>query len=382
MPSISYREHVSSASRVPSTSRERLTSPIRAPSIAQDPEEELSWRELYQKQQEAFELKDDINKRERRKLQAELTRLQSELLVERSKSKQLELALETAKVTRNGSRSRDTSKDTARNPSYSSDDSLRKLSDSIGFTASPSAPLPPSTTNGNYRLSSISEVAGESSPKVLQWMDQQARGGSIFAQAAHLAIGGDGSNNVSPNANSTPRAVDTDDPRSPPSSTAIMSPPPSKNRAYAGHTPLKAEAMSVSSTPGGQDTPTARNTHRNAEAPVPLEIDPVHDVHEDPALTGPLGLPTNPENGGDVIINALDEKLQDAAQFPGHSRPTVLQGTISEDGDGSEAHAEDPPTPLATSAEEAAAVDAGPKLKVKRSMNFGAPIGALPGKPF
>ena len=186
---------------------------------------------------------------------------------------------------------------------------------------------------------------------------------------------------VSPRADLTPRFEDAEGPRSPPTSTAILSPPPAKNTAYAGHTPLKAEAMSVNSTPGGQDTPTVRNTHQNAEAPVPADDDPVHDVMEDRALTGPLGLPNNPENGGGTFISALDEKLQDALQFPGHSRPTVLQGTVSEDGEGSEAPPEHPPEPLDPETEEAT-VDAGPKLKIKRSMNFGAPIGALPDKPF
>lgn len=136
--------------------------------------------------------------------------------------------------------------------------------------------------------------------------------------------------------------------------------------------------MSVSSTPGEQDTPTARNTHQNAEAPIPPDDDPVYDVAEDHALTGPLALPTNPENGGGIIISALEEKLQDAMEFPGHSKPTVLQGTVSEDGDESEAPSADP----SSGAEVAVVDDAGPKLKMKRSMNFGAPIGALPGKSF
>ena len=186
---------------------------------------------------------------------------------------------------------------------------------------------------------------------------------------------------ASPDTNLTPRAEDSEDPRSPPTSTAILSPPPAKNTAYAGHTPLKPEALSVSSTPGEQDTPTARNTHQNAEAPIPSDNDPIHDVDDDRALTGPLGLPTNPENAGGVIISALNEKLQDAAESPDHSKPTVLQGTISEDGDGSEAPLEGTPPSLEPEAEDTV-VDAGPKLKLKRSMNFGAPIGALPGKPF
>ncbi|KAL9076846.1 MAG: hypothetical protein Q9157_003549 [Trypethelium eluteriae] len=378
MPSISRREQVRSASRVPSTSRERLTSPIRTPSIAyQDPQDDLSWRELYQKQQEAFELKEEINRKERKKLQAELARLESELIIERSKSKQLELALETATLARNGSRSRDTSRDASRSNGYGNEDGMRTLSDPAAMTAPALSQVPPALLNGNHRLSSITEVADEHTPKTLQWLDQQARGGAF----AHVALSVDGNNDVSPRADCTPRADDSEGPRSPPTSTAILSPPPPKNRAYAGHTPLKPEAMSVSNTPGGQDTPTVRNTHQNAEALVPSENDPVHDVMEDRALTGPLGLPNNPENGGAIIINALEEKLQDAVQFPSHSRPTVLQGTISEDGDTSEAPANDQPLPLKTDA-QGTGVDAGPKLKIKRSLNFGAPIGAMPAKPF
>ncbi|KAL9097415.1 MAG: hypothetical protein Q9165_000311 [Trypethelium subeluteriae] len=378
LPAISRREQVRSASRVPSTSRERLTSPIRTPSIAhQDPQEDLSWRELYLKQQEAFELREEINRRERRKLLAEVTRLESDLIVERSKSKQLELALETATSTRNVSRSRDTSRDASRSNGYGNDDGMRTLSDSTGTTAPALSQAPTALLNGNHRLSSISEVADEHTPKTLQWLDQQVRGGAF----AHVALNINGNNDVSPRAGCTPRADDSEGPRSPPTSTAILSPPPPKNRAYAGHTPLQPEALSVSNTPGGQDTPTMRNTHQNAEAPVPPEDDPVHDVMEDRALTGPLGLPTNPENGGAMIISALEEKLQDAVQFPGHSRPTVLQGTVSEDGDGCEAPADDRPSPFNPKT-QSTGVDAGPKLKVKRSLNFGAPIGALPAKPF
>ena len=189
MYGISCREQVRSASRVPSTSRERLTSPIRAPSLIQDSEEEPSWRELYQKQQDAFELKEEINRRERKKLQTEVAKLESELLVERSKSKQLELALETATIIRNGSRSRDTSRDAARNSSYSSENGMRHPAESVG-PASALTQAPP-TMNGNHRLSSISEVVGEHTPKTLQWVDQQARGGA-FAHAPHLIIGSDG----------------------------------------------------------------------------------------------------------------------------------------------------------------------------------------------
>ena len=193
LPGISYREQVRSASRVPSTSRERLTSPIRAPSISQDTEDDSSWRELYHMQQEAFELKDDINKRERKKLQAGIARLESELLIERSKSKRLELALETASRARNGSRSRDTSRDIPRNSSYGSEDGVRRSSDStVGSTASTLPQAPPTMLNGNHRLSSISEVAGEYTPKTLQWVDQQTRGG-FLAQAPHVTISVDGS---------------------------------------------------------------------------------------------------------------------------------------------------------------------------------------------
>ena len=191
MPNISHREQIPSASRVPSTSRERLTSPIRVSSIAQDPDEELSWQELYHKQQEAFELKDDISRRERKKLQAELVRLQSELMMERSKSKQLELALETARMTRNGTRSRDTSRDRTSISSFNGEDGVRKLSDSLALAAPAALQAPLPKMNGNSRLSSISEVAGENSPKTLQWIDQQARGG-IFGHAPHITFGGDG----------------------------------------------------------------------------------------------------------------------------------------------------------------------------------------------
>lgn len=191
MHGISHREQVRSASRVPSISRERLTSPIRASSMTQDPEEELGWRELYHKQQDAFELKEEINRRERKKLQAEIARLESELLIERSKSKQLELALETATLTRNSSRSRETSRDTPRANGYSNENGVRKPSDSMGLPTSAVSQAPPTAMNGNHRLSSISEVAGEHTPKTLQWVDQQAQGGA-FAQVPHLFIGGDG----------------------------------------------------------------------------------------------------------------------------------------------------------------------------------------------
>ncbi|KAI9700142.1 MAG: hypothetical protein M1820_006924 [Bogoriella megaspora] len=366
MPGVTFREQVRSASRVPSTSRERLTSPIRAPSETQDAEEDIKWRELFMKQEEAFELREDINRRERKKLQAQVSRLESELMVEKSRSKQLELALETANAARSRSRSRDSS----RLPSYADENlvSGRKASDSLTPNF---GQLSSGSSTSLNRLSSISEVVGEQTPKTLQWLDQQSRGGAALAQAPHLVQSAGGPSDASPFNTSTPRAEQVEGPRSPPSTTAILSPPPSKNRAHAGHTPLKPEALSVASTPG-QDTPTARNTQQNLEAPIPEP-----DVAGDRPLSGQLALPNQPEAGGEQFLHALDSKLQDAIE--GHGRPTVLQGVPSEDG-GSEAMIEEREPLPSTEEDESATLDAGPRLKIKRSLNFGAPIGALPGK--
>jgi hypothetical protein len=180
----------------------------------------------------------------------------------------------------------------------------------------------------------------------------------------------------------TPKALEPEGPMSPPTSTNILSPPPPKNRAYAGHTPLKAEALSAATTPG-QDTPTARNTAQNVEASASQDDSSIKDLPDDPVLRGPLSLSNTPEHG-EQMLQALEDKLRDAAEFPGHSRPTVLQGVVSEDGDASETNGEGAPeqSSLEEPPADGSTLDAGPILKVRRSMNFGAPIGALPGKQF
>ena len=143
------------------------------------------------------------------------------------------------------------------------------------------------------------------------------------------------------------------------------------------------------------------NEHAN-DTPTPkaLPLDPaltettnIVQPVEDMPLKGSLGLAAKPESALHVLYT-LDEKLQDVKDNPEQLTPAVLTGeqTVAastneyENGEKrqEENQEENEKEPVQV-AEPALAnppnvyeqVVDGPKLKVKRSMNFGAPLGSL-----
>ena len=113
------------------------------------------------------------------------------------------------------------------------------------------------------------------------------------------------------------------------------------------------------------------------------------DAQEDMPLKGPLGLGAEPESTPD-ILHTLDEKLQDVKDHPEQLTPAVLVGEQTVTNSKLSGNFKDEPpsssTVLQLATEKSTAtsdtnvyeqVVDGPKLRVKRSMNFGAPLGSL-----
>ena len=128
---------------------------------------------------------------------------------------------------------------------------------------------------------------------------------------------------------------------------------------------------------------------KKAQHPMLLEKTNDTDTHGDVPLKGPLGLGANPESTLD-ILHTLDEKLQDVKDNPEQLTPAVLVGEKVAKNDKLTDRSENDPVsylqfPMDTSVSTTDAsqtkifeqVVDGPKLRVKRSMNFGAPLGTL-----
>ena len=113
---------------------------------------------------------------------------------------------------------------------------------------------------------------------------------------------------------------------------------------------------------------------------------------DDIPLKGPLGLGAEPESTPD-FLHKLDEKLQDVKDNPEQLTPAVLVGEqIITNGKLSGNVQDEQPSsslisqmPIEKSASASGTTQSkvyeqvvdGPKLRIKRSMNFGAPLGSL-----
>jgi hypothetical protein len=172
----------------------------------------------------------------------------------------------------------------------------------------------------------------------------------------------------------------------PPSTVNVLSPPPENYLRHAGHTPglLTGDPSVLMNILSPRDDSTPKQL-------VPIRPHMHHheaahheETKEDRSLKGPLGLGTKPENTLDVL-QKLDEKLQDVKDHPEQLKPAVLK-TIAHADEGTEN--EDPADKKAEknkrwsphkSAGDAfdAGIPDGPRLKLKQSLNFGAPLGSL-----
>lgn len=179
-------------------------------------------------------------------------------------------------------------------------------------------------------------------------------------------------------------------PVSPPSTAKALSPPPPSHRALAGHTPLKAPRAPTPplqnfTMDGIEDTPTRNNTHLNAF------LTRSNDEEEDKELRGPLSMPELPNKPDETnfTLEALSKRLEQVAQSPDESRPTIFAqpspGMISPAELNNEAAKDDASHHAALEAISPSAMPEPPrevngiKLKKKASTNFGAPFGQLGG---
>lgn len=113
-------------------------------------------------------------------------------------------------------------------------------------------------------------------------------------------------------------------PYSPAASTVALSPPPPEYVQHAGHTPRPADLLPAEDC--GHDTPTRLGTEHNAGFGGNDDYDD-YDHDEDPALKGPLILPTDPGDGMFPIF--LSSIFSFFAQFLFHRiRPIFLRPNL------------------------------------------------------
>ncbi|KAL1649933.1 hypothetical protein SLS58_001309 [Diplodia intermedia] len=178
-----------------------------------------------------------------------------------------------------------------------------------------------------------------------------------------------------------------EEPPSPMSTVAHLSPPPEAYRRHAGHTP-GAGSFSLEHTPGDKTPkaippPTVPVEDEVAVQSESSAASEASEEDEDPAMQEPLFLPPRPEASS--MLDALQEKLEMISEHPEDQRPAVLQGAPPSDTSESEL---DPLDNAASLPADPAEDEEGPgsaepqvpgiRLKTKRSYNFGAPIGEMP----
>lgn len=166
-------------------------------------------------------------------------------------------------------------------------------------------------------------------------------------------------------------------------------PPDDPYTRHAGHTPLaRRYALDNDGAASDPTTPTQPDVDRPPEPPasvrIPSErsdsyfsgIAPVTDPTEDDvALTGQLGL-TNDDPQDKQFLESLDSKLSQAAESDDHA-PAAVAGA-------SEAPSQGDGTRQVTQKDLGfEQPEEEPRLKIKRSMNFGSAFGDRnPGKDF
>ncbi|KAK8214281.1 hypothetical protein HDK77DRAFT_479606 [Phyllosticta capitalensis] len=175
-----------------------------------------------------------------------------------------------------------------------------------------------------------------------------------------------------------------EDPPSPATTAANLSPAPESYRRHAGHTPGKTGSFSSFQTPGDKTPRPLDLGPPPAEDQTAIQTDGSEDG-DDLSLQEPLYLPPNPERSdSSFMLGALQEKLASISENPDEARPAVLQGAPPSDTTASEIDATEDPAPLPSDVEDAPGTGdhevPGIKLKTKRSCNFGAPIGSMPRK--
>ena len=161
---------------------------------------------------------------------------------------------------------------------------------------------------------------------------------------------------------------------------SILKAPPDLYTKDAGHTPLARRANpdddDIASNPSSSAaTPTQPETERPPLEPHVTKVRPPNERLDsyfpviesnpndaDPELKGPLGL-TNNRGNDENFLNQLDSKLQRAARSDAAEASAV-------------AGASDSNKPAAAAEENFEQPEQEPRLRIKRSMNFGTAFGA------
>lgn len=324
------REQVSTASSLPvsrSNSVKRTASApaaARPPIPAAPPADEQHWHILYSKLQTHVEDERQLWKLERQTLNNEILALKRELAALRSSAADPVLS--------------DASAVSAKENQYFNQDvvaqaqeKLRQLSQVSPHSSRESSVVAARDreNSASARLPSITEERPGEEPKSV-----------LFVASTEI-----------PSVAVTDQA---EDPHSPPTTAKPgLSPPPENFRLHAGHTPRAARSNRES----------FHDDHKKKlEA---INEAALNDPVDDPPLKGPLVLAPSPQQNPTMLAD-LDKRLQSLADSEDDAAPECLRGSVG--GETASGHAQ------AASASQAV-VDGGIRLKVKRSMNFGAPLG-------
>ena len=162
---------------------------------------------------------------------------------------------------------------------------------------------------------------------------------------------------------------------------------------HAGHTPLARdfEPLNLDGATSGRSsdtqTPTGPAPEQHSDEPHEIEIKPPSERHdsyfpslsppesiidEDPALKGPLSL-TNEATGDKMFLSELDTKLLHAAHASevAIETPSESNGSETSNFDGQEKVDGGKEGEIAFEQPEQ---EEEPKLRIKRSMNFGSQL--------
>lgn len=141
---------------------------------------------------------------------------------------------------------------------------------------------------------------------------------------------------------------------------------------HAGHTPSHSITNLKELMESGSATPTQVEIHvQHQDPPTDPEDPEVADIEidEDPALEGPLGLKNNPVRD-EIFLSEVNKKLLGAISS-GKTSPTALSPSCEDEDEDMLGRG----TPVEKGGPED--IEGLPKLKIKQSMNFGRPFGAV-----
>lgn len=179
----------------------------------------------------------------------------------------------------------------------------------------------------------------------------------------------------------------SEDPGAPPPTARPQSPHPASYTLDAGHTPRRS-STSRGSRPIALHSQHKRHNIRNNSIVPGFDMTTaanvkVDELEDDRELDSPKMLPTTPskDKGSNDMLDKLCGKLEEVAEHPDENEPEVLKHDVLDDADGDEVAVEVDEGLLVNGGggegqvEVAEDLDKGIKMKARRSLNFGAPLG-------